>query len=50
MVHVSVAGPVTMPPEILVICTFTASVLEALSVMVCHSCGESVTAPGVLAP
>ena len=50
IVQPSVIGPVTWPLEIFVIDTFTVSEPDALSVMVCHSCGESVTAPGLLAP
>ena len=50
MSQVSVIGPLTWPPLIFVISTFTVSVPEALSVIVFQSCGESVTDPGLLAP
>ena len=49
MVQVSVIGPVTLPPLISVMLTLTASLLCAVSEMVCQSCGVSVMRPGLLA-
>jgi hypothetical protein len=49
-VHVCVTGPVTIPPLIFVIDTFTGAPAVAVSVMLCHSCGVRVMRPGLLAP
>jgi hypothetical protein len=50
MRQLSVMGPVTWPAEILVSCTCTVSVPDAVCVMVVQSCGLKTTCPGLEAP